>query len=89
MTNIGIGLLFLLIAGNAAAQKATTAKSYKVVNGKVVLTHAQPAAPKTTEKVYGTVEGVTYYIGAKGGVYTYKVSKTTGKTYKYYLKKEK
>lgn len=89
ITNIGIMLLFLLLAGNVAAQKATAAKSYKVINGKVVLTHAKPDSGKTSEKVYGTVKGVTYYIGAKGGVYTYKVSKNTGKTYKYYLTKEK
>jgi hypothetical protein len=41
---------------------------------------------KQPDKVYKIVDGVTFYKGAKGGIYYWKTSKKTGKLYKCYVK---
>jgi len=73
--------LCLCLALSCMAQSTT----YQVVNGKV--TDTSPITKvKPADKVYQVHNGVTFYQGAKGGVYYWKKSKKTGKAYKCYVK---
>ena len=76
-----------VVKGQSPAKPAAPAKptTYKMIDGKVTPTAAAPKAPKAADPVYQVVDGRTFYLGSKGGVYEWKVSKKTGKEYKSYL----
>jgi hypothetical protein len=60
-------------------------QKFTKVNGAIVKDTAKTKTVKT-DKVYQKIDGVTFYQGAKGGIYYWKTSKKTGKKYKSYLK---
>lgn len=76
---------FLLLSATVFAQ--TTAKptpqSYKIENGVVVAT---TKATKQPDKVHSIVDGVTFYIGSKGGIYYFAIN-GKGEKVKRYVKK--
>ena len=80
-----IAMLFCMMT---MGQKPTTEAKPKFTidkaTGKVVKDTTK--AVKTADKVYQVVDGVTFYQGARGGIYCLKVSKKTGKEYKSYVK---
>lgn len=80
--------IIAIIATMSATAQNKPAQTYKVVNGTIVLNKTKADTTKAQEKVYARIDGITYYIGAKGGVYYYRVSKKTGEKYKCYLKQE-
>jgi len=86
-TKLFITLLIIgylgLFGFNASAQ------SYKLDNNNKVIQVSKDSTVKQADKVHSIVNGVTFYVGQKGGVYCWKVSKKTGKKYKYYLPKQK
>jgi len=78
---ISLILICTALSGMAQAQKPT----YKIINGKVVMTTAKDTT-KTPDKVIQVIDGTKFYQGPKGGIYYLKVSKKTGKAYKCYVK---
>lgn len=75
---VSVLALFLSVSVNA--------QSYKLVNGKIETVKKDSTKVKKADAVYQVVNGVTFYKGAKGGIYYFAVSKNTGKTYKRYVK---
>lgn len=81
-------ITFLIALFLAASITLTTAgTTYKVLNNKVVaLKSTSKTLTARKDTVYQVVDGVTFYKGAKGGIYYYRTSKKTGKAYKCYVK---
>ena len=64
-----------------------SAQSYSLAaNGTIVTKPKAATTAKVADKVYATQNGITFYVGSKGGVYYLKTSKKTGKQYKCYVK---
>lgn len=90
MKKIVILLMLVLIGFYAGART-----EHKIVGNKIVAvevkadTSAKAATATKTQYTYVDKDGKTYpvYRGAKGGLYILRVSKKTGKEYKYYLPK--
>ena len=84
-----IMLIALMLVAGITVQ-AQTAKKYAVNSkGDIVLVKADTTkTAKVADPVYKKIGDRTFYKGAKGGIYEWKVSKT-GKKYKAYLPKEK
>jgi len=83
-TNLLVLLFFVVlsfIANQACAQ------SYTMKNDQIVKTE-KSVKTKAPDKVYTVQDGITFYVGSKGGIYYWKTSKKTGKTYKVYVKNE-
>lgn len=82
---IMVAILFVLLCG-----KAVNGQTYKITkSGDVVMTKKDTTKVKVADPVYKVVGGVTFYKGAKGGIYCWKKSEKTGKMYKYYPPKDK
>lgn len=74
-------LIFLaLILAGICSQ----AQTYTLKAGKIEKT--APAKTKKADSVVKVIDGVTFYQGAKSGIYYWKTSKKTGLKYKAYLK---
>ncbi len=85
MKTIVMILAFMLVGFITQAQSVVLDK-----DGKLVKTEAKAKTEdKTPDKVYATLDGITYYQGASGGIYCWKTSKKTGKEYKSYVPKKK
>jgi len=78
-------ILIVLVAFIGISTQAQTYKLNKST-GAITKVDSTKKKVKTPDKVYKIVDGVTFYKGAKGGIYYYKTSKKTGKTYKCYVK---
>ena len=63
-----------------------SAQSYKLDSNNKVIQVVKDTTKKA-DPVHSVVEGVTFYRGAKGGVYFLRTSKKTGKKYKVYMTK--
>lgn len=87
--------IFALLVLALISLCANARVEHKVVGNKIVAVEVKadssakaPTATKT-QYTYVDKDGKTYpvYRGAKGGLYILRVSKKTGKEYKYYLPK--
>jgi hypothetical protein len=76
--------LLLTIAFSLFALGTVSAQKFEFKDGKVVSVPAITKKAKKADKVYATVDGVTFYQGSRGGIY---YLKPNGK--KAYVKKTK
>lgn len=82
-------LIFFIIL-TIVSVSVCNAQTYTMQDNKLVkVEKTTTTATKTTDKVFATQDGITFYVGSKGGVYYWKTSAKTGKKYKVYVKPAK
>ena len=80
--------IMFFIALSFIACSTCSAQQYAMKNGAITkVIKDTTTKAKVADKVYGTKDGITFYQGAKGGIYYWKTSSKTNKPYKCYLKK--
>jgi hypothetical protein len=80
-------IMFVTLVALISFACSANAQSYKSVNGSIVKVE-KAKADSVVDQVVGTRDGITFYQGARGGIYYWKTSSKTGKLHKVYLKKE-